>query len=115
MTISTIDLDKLTFQDLTALIEQANEQLSRKREDARFQLLSEMRTKAAELGISLQDLVGSPAKRQAAERKPRSDAGKPVDAKYRSPEGETWTGRGRMPKWLTEAIHHGKTKEEFTV
>lgn len=36
---------------------------------------------------------------------------KPVPVKYRNSEtGETWTGRGRAPKWLD-----GKTKEDYLI
>ena len=35
----------------------------------------------------------------------------PVAAKYRNPEtGETWTGRGRAPRWMD-----GRSKEEFLI
>ncbi|NHC08359.1 H-NS histone family protein [Azonexus fungiphilus] len=34
-----------------------------------------------------------------------------VAAKYKNPQtGETWTGRGRTPKWLA-----GKNKEDFAI
>jgi len=42
-------------------------------------------------------------------------AGQPVAAKYRGPNGETWSGRGLTPKWLTSLIAQGQTKESFAV
>src|ERR1035437_2984340 len=36
-------------------------------------------------------------------------------AKYRGPNGEAWTGRGLMPRWLTALVAQGKKKEEFAV
>ena len=42
-------------------------------------------------------------------------AGQPVVAKYRGPNGETWSGRGLTPKWLTSLIAQGQTKESFAV
>jgi DNA-binding protein H-NS len=37
-----------------------------------------------------------------------------VAAKYRDPNNpaNTWTGRGRMPRWLTAATKGGKAKKE---
>lgn len=32
---------------------------------------------------------------------------KPVAPKYRGANGETWTGRGRTPSWVTAAIAEG--------
>jgi DNA-binding protein H-NS len=42
-------------------------------------------------------------------------AGEPV--KYRNPANahETWTGRGRKPKWLLEEINKGKKQEDFEI
>ncbi|MFZ4480562.1 MAG: H-NS family nucleoid-associated regulatory protein [Rhodoferax sp.] len=38
-----------------------------------------------------------------------------VAAKYRGPNGETWSGRGLTPRWLTALLAQGKTKEEFAI
>ncbi len=35
-----------------------------------------------------------------------------VAAKYRHGAGNTWTGRGRMPRWMTTATKSGKAKKE---
>jgi DNA-binding protein H-NS len=35
-----------------------------------------------------------------------------VAVKYRDKDGNTWTGRGRMPRWLTAATKGGKAKRE---
>jgi DNA-binding protein H-NS len=39
----------------------------------------------------------------------------PVPPKYRGPQGETWTGRGLMPKWLATLVAQGQTKESFLI
>ena len=47
---------------------------------------------------------------------PAWPAGKPPGVKYRNPEtGETWSGRGLMPKWLQAATAEGKTLVDFEV
>jgi DNA-binding protein H-NS len=38
-----------------------------------------------------------------------------LKAKYRGPNGETWSGRGREPRWLTALEAGGRKKEEFRV
>jgi DNA-binding protein H-NS len=35
-----------------------------------------------------------------------------VAVKYRDSAGNTWTGRGRMPRWLVAATKGGKAKRE---
>ena len=41
--------------------------------------------------------------------------GKKVPPKYRSPEGETWAGRGAIPRWLKAAIEEGGKLEDFLI
>ncbi|MBP0447397.1 H-NS histone family protein [Roseomonas sp. SSH11] len=114
MAKSQINLDSLSVQDLTQLIEDAKVALEGKKQGAKAQLIEEMREKAAQLGLDLGELLERPGPKTNV-RKPRSDTGKAVAARYRGPEGETWTGRGRMPRWLTEAVQNGKAKEDFAV
>ncbi len=42
-------------------------------------------------------------------------AAKKVPIKYRDDSGNTWTGRGLKPRWLTAALTAGKTLEDFKV
>src|SRR5262245_17038312 len=41
--------------------------------------------------------------------------GQKVAPKYRGPGGETWAGRGAMPRWMAEAIKEGKKREDFLI
>ncbi len=47
--------------------------------------------------------------------KPGSNKGVKVAAKYRGPNGETWSGRGMMPRWLAALVKQGRKKEDFAV
>ncbi|WP_309142432.1 H-NS histone family protein [Bradyrhizobium sp. sGM-13] len=41
----------------------------------------------------------------------------PVSAKYRNPDQpfETWSGRGRQPRWLVTQLRAGKRVEDFRI
>ena len=40
----------------------------------------------------------------------------PVAPKYRNPEtGETWSGRGRTPVWMSQAVEQGAKKDDFLI
>jgi DNA-binding protein H-NS len=39
----------------------------------------------------------------------------PADIKYRGPNGETWSGRGRRPAWLGSLIEDGRSADEFLI
>lgn len=40
-----------------------------------------------------------------------------VAPRYRHPDDPTliWTGRGRMPRWLRDAVTNGHAREEFAI
>jgi DNA-binding protein H-NS len=61
---------------------------------------------ARELGLGVgpsPQLLGSPLK------------GRTVAPKYRGPDGQTWTGRGVPPKWLSEELAKGRSKDDFLI
>jgi DNA-binding protein H-NS len=60
------------------------------------------------------------AKRAAAvngssSRRTHALKGRKVAPKYRGPQGETWTGRGLAPRWLTELEGKGKKRDSFLI
>ncbi|ANN77295.1 H-NS family nucleoid-associated regulatory protein [Bordetella flabilis] len=62
---------------------------------------------------------GKPATRRGPGRKATVAAApskRPVAPKYRHPEtGETWSGRGKRPRWLTAAEAAGATLDSFLI
>ena len=120
--VGAVDLDGMTAQQLTALIAAAEAKRREKREGAVAALRAEMERKAAELGVSPGELFaqGEPrpsAKQATRGRKPRSDVGakRAVAVRYRGPNGETWSGRGRMPRWLAALEAEGRGRKKFAV
>ncbi len=120
-----VDLDGMTVQQLTALIAAAEAKRREKREGAVAALRAEVERKAAELGISAGDLFSmagqqAPTEQRARKngtraRKPRDDIGAKRAAKYRGPNGEEWSGRGRTPNWLAALEAEGRGREEFLI
>jgi len=41
--------------------------------------------------------------------------GAKVPAKYRGPNGEAWSGRGKQPRWLAALVAEGRTPSEFLI
>lgn len=48
-------------------------------------------------------------------RRQRRRKGGKVAAKYRGPKGESWSGRGLRPRWLTALVRQGRKVQEFAV
>ena len=56
--------------------------------------MSQVRALVAEFGLTAQDVFPTGKSRSAS-------SGSKVAAKYRDPAtGNTWTGRGKAPKWI---------------
>ena len=119
--VGAVDLDRMSVQQLTALIAAAEAKRREKREGAVTALRAEMERKAAELGISAGELFPPTARQETTGqrtpgRRPRSDAGAKRAAKFRNPEtGEEWSGRGRPPRWLAALEAKGRDRKEFAV
>ncbi|MFP5411249.1 MAG: H-NS family nucleoid-associated regulatory protein, partial [Gammaproteobacteria bacterium] len=70
-------------------------------------VVAEIRARMKEYGITLADLKGG-----AKKAKPRGA----VAARYRNPAtGDSWSGRGRAPKWLADEEAKGRSRDEFLV
>jgi DNA-binding protein H-NS len=74
-------------------------------------VIADIRQKMETYGLTLQDIGGATPGRKRA-----GSGGKAKTVKYRGPNGETWGGgRGRKPRWVTEALAKGKKIEDFAV
>jgi DNA-binding protein H-NS len=70
---------------------------------------------ALDSGRTLDEFVGGsrPARGSNGHAKPRKTI--KVKPKYKDGAGNTWTGRGMKPRWLTAAIAAGKKLEDFAI
>jgi DNA-binding protein H-NS len=69
-------------------------QMAEVKKAGRADALAKIRSIMSEYGIASGDLNAAKNTRKS------SKPSRTVAAKYRGPNGETWTGRGRQPKWL---------------
>ena len=108
---SSLNLDRLTVAELTAVIEEAETLRREKQEEAKAALLAKWQAEAAENNLSLDTILAGQQPAQGQGRKVRRGNGDKVAAKFRDPEtGKTWSGRGREPVWIK-----GKDREEFRI
>jgi len=116
----TIDVEHLSLRELNALVAAAEQRralvVSRRPAAAVRRMLTAF---AAQSGYTIEELIGSATAEAAApatRRAPRRRTGK-VAAKYRDPDNKrnTWSGRGRMPRWLAEKTRHGRSAADFLI
>jgi DNA-binding protein H-NS len=75
-----------------------------------------LKSRADDLRRELNRLTGGVVAQGAAngEQRPHRPTRK-VAPKYRGPNGETWSGRGLKPRWLTAEIDSGKQLADFLI
>ncbi|MDI3513973.1 MAG: H-NS family nucleoid-associated regulatory protein [Gammaproteobacteria bacterium] len=89
-----------TLQELLAQKEALEQQIAQIKKAEREDALRKARELIETYDLAADELFGKP-----------KTPGKTVAAKYRNPEtGETWTGRGRAPRWLD-----GRNREDFAI
>lgn len=94
------DLTSMSVDDLLKLRDRIGEVLSSKAVELKRQLTQLSSDAMAAIGMRTR-------------RGPKK--GHKVAPKYRGPGGETWSGRGLRPRWLTAALKSGHKLDDFLI
>jgi DNA-binding protein H-NS len=102
----TSDVDTMSYAELTKMEAQIQRLKAEKQSEERSALRQKLSVEAKKHGFDLNDLFGKGRGRGRTTGK--------VAPKYRDPNNRsnTWTGRGRMPRWMTAATKGGKAKKD---
>jgi DNA-binding protein H-NS len=102
-----IDLDNLNPKQLNDLILRAEQ----RKNDLQREKIGKVREKIVNLakteGFTIEELFSGA----------RKQVGKKVKPKYRNPQApnETWSGRGKRPRWFVAAIGAGKKEKDLLI
>lgn len=109
----TVQLDNLSIEELEEVISSARQRIEEKREEAVARARADIERIAASTGYSLEDLLGMNRPRPRAAARPH----RPVAEKYRNPRdpSQSWSGRGKRPRWLQDLLEKGATLESLQV
>ena len=119
--MTNIDFNTLSRAELIELRAQLDKAITSAGERDRQRALEAAEAIAREHGFALSDLAPQGGKgRGAGKRGGRSGAAAspaPSDARYRNPENadQTWSGRGRRPRWVHEATASGRTLDDLEI
>ena len=99
-------LDTYSYVELINLQKRVEEGIAQKRAENAQTTKEQLRVMAEKAGFDIKELFG----------KRGSPRGTGV-AKYRNPKdsSQTWTGRGRKPNWLVDAVKKGAKTESFKI
>jgi DNA-binding protein H-NS len=98
--MAPIDLSGYDLAELKGLHFDIEQEVKRRARAEREAARTRIHALAAGAGIPLDSLAGK--------------GGVP---RYRNPadSGQTWTGRGRQPRWIAEALASGRSLDEFKI
>ena len=105
--MADIDLDSMPLDELKKLQKNVGKAIDGYEEKQRKAAFAAAEAAARENGYSLAELTElSPKKAKTV-----------LPPKYRHPENpeQTWTGRGRQPDWMKDALEKGKSKDDFLI
>jgi DNA-binding protein H-NS len=96
-------LDTMSYSELSQMEARIERLKVEKRNAERDELRQRIVGMVKEAGFEVSDLFGKGYKSKGS-----------VSVKYRDPQNpeNTWTGRGRMPRWMAAATKGGKAKKE---
>ncbi|MFD1510292.1 H-NS family nucleoid-associated regulatory protein [Lacimonas salitolerans] len=99
------NIDEMSLDELKALQKQVSRSIDNYKERQRQKALAELEAKANEMGFNLNDLLSAKKIRKG---------GIP---KYRHPDDPTvtWTGKGRRPDWIKDALAEGKSLDDLLI
>jgi DNA-binding protein H-NS len=97
-------LENMSFAELSKMQASIERMKLEKQNAERAAVREKIVNIAKEHGFDIYELLG----RKGSGRGKRGK----VAVKYRDNAGNTWTGRGRMPRWMVTATKGGKAKRE---
>lgn len=99
------DLDRMSLRDLRDLRNKVDRAITTFEDRRKREALAAVENAAREFGFSLADLANAKPGRNK------------VAAKYVNPADPdaTWTGRGRKPRWVQEALDSGKSLADLEI
>lgn len=103
---TALDLDSLNVDELRAITENAQQLIAKKQHQRLYDAYMQFEKIAEESNSTIEEIL-----------KAGETLEKKRNIKYRNTDNneETWTGRGRKPLWLVDALAAGRDIENFAI
>lgn len=104
------DIESLDINALQELTKKATALIEKKQQEKIQDTYNQIIMLAEEVGMSIEELIAYGQDHQVA-------AKRTVAPRYRHPDdvSQTWTGRGKKPRWVVEALEQGKTLDDLSI
>ncbi len=102
-----IDVNSMSLKELKELHTQTARAIATFEDRRKKEVMAALDERAREMGFSLAEVMGTATTRKRS----------PAVAKYANPAdaSETWSGRGRKPRWFEAALKSGKSPDDMAV
>jgi DNA-binding protein H-NS len=97
-------MEKMSLAELSKMQADIGRMKAEKQNSERAAVREKIMSLAKEHGFDIHELFGRKGNGNGTRGK--------VAVKYRDNAGNTWTGRGRMPRWMVAATKGGKAKKD---
>jgi DNA-binding protein H-NS len=108
--MASVNVDKMSLKDLLDLQVKVGNAIVKAKDREKAELRSKIDQLTHNAGVSVAELYNLGRGRGAAK-------GSKVAVKYANPQNkaETWTGRGRQPRWLAAKLAKGGKLDDFKI
>lgn len=114
--MAKIDLSNYNLAELKGLQFDIEKEIKSRQQDEVKKAREQILAIAQDMGVPVSALLSGEGggKKGGATKGGNGQAGQ---ARYRNPADntQTWTGRGRQPKWIAEGLSGGKSLDDFRI
>jgi DNA-binding protein H-NS len=110
--IEQIDLSSYSIEELKELVDKAKQEVAIKEQNRVQQVRRQIEQLADDMGMTVEELM-----RYDGRKKPKAGAKPAGKIKFQNPANpnQTWTGRGKRPRWLQDALDEGANLADFAL
>ena len=107
--MANTDLSSYNLSELKGLQHDIEKAIKDRQQQEVRQAREQIMAIARDAGVSVKELLAASAK------KAKKESGQKVKPQYQNPENisQTWTGRGRQPRWIADGVAGGKKLDDF--
>lgn len=105
------DITNLSVEELKRLQAEAEVLIASKKDQAIEDAYNQIMTIADNVGLSIEQIL------EFGAQKRKKSTRKAVEPRYRNKNNpsDTWTGRGKQPRWLVAELEKGAQLEDFLI
>ncbi|HEX5803457.1 MAG TPA: H-NS histone family protein [Azospira sp.] len=100
-----------SYQELLAQRAELDRQIAAAQRAEKAEAIAAVKKLVADFSLTAEDC----GFRQTGKAAKNNKAKATVTARFRGPNGETWSGRGRTPNWLATLEGQGQSRERFRI